>query len=152
MVLSRGLLVLRQRRRIRFAMMKRAGFAVASFVWVLTTPAAALDLNSFRAQHGRPALSVSSTLSALAYSQAHSMATRTRLDHAGFRARIAGMGGGMHAENVAFGCDTEDCALKMWARSGGHRANMLRGDVAAYGIASATGANGRRYWALELGN
>jgi len=119
---------------------------------VLATPALALDLNSFRAQHGRPALSVSSTLSALAYSQAHSMAARTRLDHAGFRARIAGLGGGMHAENVAFGCDTEDCAIKMWARSGGHRANMLRGDVAAYGIASATGANGRRYWALELGN
>ena len=119
---------------------------------VLATPALALDLNSFRAQHGRPALSVSSSLSALAYSQAHSMATRTRLDHAGFRARIAGLGGGMHAENVAFGCDTEDCAIRMWARSGGHRANMLRGDVSAYGIASATGANGRRYWALELGN
>src|ERR1039458_9073120 len=119
--------------------------------WALfATPA--LDLNSFRAQHGRPALAMSSTLSALAYEQAHSMATRTRLDHAGFRARIAGLGGGMHAENVAFGCDTEDCAIRMWARSGGHRANMLRGDVAAYGIASATGANGRRYWALELGN
>jgi hypothetical protein len=29
---------------------------------------------------------------------------------------------------------------------------LLRGDVSAYGIASATGANGRRYWALELGN
>ena len=122
------------------------------FAILLATPSLALDLNSFRAQHGRPALSVSSALSALAYSQAHSMATRPRLDHAVFRARIAGMGGGMHAENVAFGCDTEDCAIKMWARSGGHRANMLRGDVSAYGIASATGANGRRYWALELGN
>src|ERR1700687_474458 len=122
------------------------------FAILLATPSLALDLNSFRAQHGRPALSVSSALSALAYSQALSMATRTRLDHAGFRARIAGMGGGMHAENVAFGCDTEDCAIRMWSRSGGHRANMLRGDVAAYGIASATGANGRRYWALELGN
>jgi uncharacterized protein YkwD len=125
--------------------------AIAAFV-LLTTPASALDLNSFRAQHGRPALAMSSTLSALAYSQAHSMAARTRLDHAGFRARVAGLGGGMHAENVAFGCDTEDCVIKMWARSGGHRANMLRGDVAAHGIASATGANGRRYWALELGN
>jgi uncharacterized protein YkwD len=39
----------------------------------------------------------------------------------------------------------------MWSRSGGHRANMLRGDVSHYGIASATGGNGRRYWALELG-
>jgi uncharacterized protein YkwD len=125
--------------------------AIAAFV-LLTTPASALDLNSFRAQHGRPALAMSSTLSALAYSQAHSMAARTRLDHAGFRARVAGLGGGMHAENVAFGCPDEDCAIRMWSRSGAHRANMLRGDVSAYGIASATGANGRRYWALELGN
>ena len=119
---------------------------------LLTTPALALDLNSFRAQHGPPALSVSSALASLAYEQAHSMAARTRLDHAGFRARIAGLGGGMHAENVAFGCPDEDCAIRMWSRSGAHRTNMLRGDVAAYGIASATGDNGRRYWALELGN
>jgi uncharacterized protein YkwD len=133
-------------------MMKRAVFAVAiaSFAWVL--PASALDLNSFRAQHGRPALSMSSALAGLAYEQAHSMASRKRLDHANFRARVASMGGGVHAENVAFGCADEDCAIRMWSRSGGHRANMLRGDVSAYGIASATGENGRRYWALELGN
>ena len=43
-------------------MIKRAVFTVAvvSFAWVL--PASALDLNSFRAQHGRPALSVSGQL------------------------------------------------------------------------------------------
>jgi hypothetical protein len=40
----------------------------------------------------------------------------------------------------------------MWARSGWHHANMLRRDVSSYGIASAVGANGKRYWALELGN
>ena len=114
-------------------------------------PALALELNSFRAQHGRPALSVSSTLSAMAYERANSMANRNHLDHNGFRQRFA-FSGGMHAENVAYGCATEDCAIKMWARSGGHRANMLRGDVSAYGIASATGKNGRVYWALELGN
>jgi uncharacterized protein YkwD len=118
---------------------------------LLATPALALDLNSFRAQHGRPALSVSSTLSAMAYEQAHSMANRKSLDHKNYRQRLS-FAGGTAAENVAYGCDTEDCVIKMWARSGGHRANMLRGDVAAYGIASATGANGRRYWALELGN
>jgi hypothetical protein len=37
-------------------MIKRAVFAVFSFVWGIATPASALDLNSFRAQHGRPAL------------------------------------------------------------------------------------------------
>jgi hypothetical protein len=55
-----------------------AGFSRVTSVLLfwnfLATPALALDLNSFRAQHGRPALSVSSTLSALAYEQAHSMA------------------------------------------------------------------------------
>ncbi len=98
------------------------------------------------------------------------MAGRNHLDHDGFRQRFA-FSGGTHAENVAViacarpeakpvptfagracGCADEDCAIKIWARSAGHRANMLRGDVSGYGLASATGANGRTYWALELGN
>jgi uncharacterized protein YkwD len=110
-----------------------------------------LDLNAFRAQHGKPALSVSSTLSGLAYEQAAAMAGRRQIDHKDFRARVGNFGG-THAENVLVGCDSEACAIARWAKSGGHRRNMLRGDVSAYGIASATGANGRRYWALELGN
>jgi len=132
---------------------KRAIFAVAfvSFAWVLATPALALDLNSFRAQHGRPALSASATLSGLAYSHANDMARRKSLDHKGFRQRLSFIGS-TAAENVLFGCADEDCAIRMWAKSAGHRANMLRGDVTSYGLASATGDNGRRYWALELGN
>ncbi|MBI3703630.1 MAG: CAP domain-containing protein, partial [Rhizobiales bacterium] len=68
-----------------------------------------------------------------------------------FRQRL-NFTGGTAAENVAFGCDSEDCVIRMWARSGGHRANMLRRDVTSYGIASATADNGRKYWVLELGN
>jgi uncharacterized protein YkwD len=116
----------------------------------ILTPASALDLNSFRAQHHLPPLAVSATLAGLAYEQAQSMAGRSHLDHNGFRQRVGG--GGRHAENVAFGCETEDCAFRLWAKSSGHRRNMLLRDVSAYGIASATGSNGRRYWALELGN
>ena len=119
---------------------------------LLTTPASALDLNSFRAQHGRPALSVSGPLSAAAYAHANDMASRQRLDHKGFRQRVPIVSPGAAAENVLWGCDSEDCAIRMWAKSGGHRANMLRGDVSSYGIASATGDNGRHYWVLELGN
>ncbi len=141
-------------------------FVIAAFA----APACAEDLNSFRRAHGRRALALSSTLTGLAYEQAHSMAGRNRLDHDGFRQRFA-FSGGTHAENVAViacarpdakpvptfagracGCADEDCAIKIWVRSAGHRANMLRGDVSAYGLASATGANGRTYWALELGN
>jgi uncharacterized protein YkwD len=126
--------------------------ALTSAALFMTSPASALDINSFRAQHHRPPLAVSATLAGLAYEQAHAMAGRNHLDHNGFRQRVGAAGGGVHAENVAFGCDTEDCAYRMWAKSSGHRANMLRGDVSAYGIASATGSKGRRYWALELGN
>jgi uncharacterized protein YkwD len=78
------------------------------------------------------------------------MAGRHRIDHKDFRKRIGPIGS-THAENVLVGCDDEACAIARWAKSGGHRRNMLRGDVSAYGIASATDAKGRRYWALELG-
>ncbi|HEY1473304.1 MAG TPA: CAP domain-containing protein [Pseudolabrys sp.] len=115
------------------------------------TPAAALDLNSFRAQHGRPALSLSVELSGIASTKARELADRRRLDHSGFRER-ARTRRSASAENVAFGCDTEDCVIRMWSRSAGHRRNMLMGGITAYGIASATGGNGRTYWALELGN
>jgi uncharacterized protein YkwD len=74
---------------------------------------------------------------------------RARLDHAGFRQRVPPTSG-TAAENVAFGCATEDCVIRMWVKSGRHRANMLRRNVTSYGIASAV--TGRRYWVLELGN
>ncbi len=118
---------------------------------VLATPSRALDLNSFRAQHGLPALSASGALAGAAYSHAHSLAGRRRLDHDGFRQRVS-LTSGTAAENVAFGCATEDCVIRMWARSARHRANMLRRDVTSYGLASADGGDGHRYWVLELGN
>lgn len=117
------------------------------------TPALTLDLNSFRAQHGLPPLAASGALANAANSHARSLAARQRLDHAGFRQRVP-LTSGTAAENVAFGCATEDCVIRMWAKSGRHRANMLRRDVtsSSYGIASAEGGTGRRYWVLELGN
>jgi hypothetical protein len=128
----------------------RAAAALAGLV-ALGGPAAALDLNSFRAQHRLPALSVSSELSGAAYEHAHALAGRGRLDHAGFRSRL-GTIASTAAENVAYGCESEDCVIKMWSRSAGHRRNMLMKGVTRYGIASATGGNGRTYWVLELGN
>ena len=126
-------------------------FALQLATLFAATPALALDLNSFRAQHGLPALSASGALAGAAHSHAQALASRQRLDHAGFRQRVS-LTSGTAAENVAFGCATEDCVIRMWARSGRHRANMLRRDVTSYGLASAEGGNGRRYWVLELGN
>jgi len=113
------------------------------------TQALALDVNSFRAEHGLPTLSPSAALSGMAYSHAADMAARKTLDHKGFRERMTGSTG---AENVAYGCPDADCATRMWAKSAGHRRNMLMRGVSSYGIASATASDGRRYWVLELGN
>jgi len=135
-------------------MMTRNFFAIATAAMVCTllaTPALALDLNSFRAQHKLPPLAASSTLAGAAYSHARDLAQRRSLDHNGFRARMDGIAS-TAAENVLVGCDTADCAFRKWASSAGHRRNMLMKGVASYGLASATGDNGRKYWVLTLGN
>jgi uncharacterized protein YkwD len=126
-------------------------FASATFVAPAPSPALALDLNSFRAEHKLPPLSYSATLAGAAYGHAHDMARRNHLDHNGFAAR-AKLSGGTAAENVSWGCEDQDCAIRQWAQSPGHRKNMLMKGVSAYGIASATAENGRKYWVMELGN
>ncbi len=115
----------------------------------LTALASAQDINSFRARHGRSALIADAKLMGLAQMHAARMAGGAGLTHAGFFTERASSTG-TSAENVSYGCDSAACAIAQWARSGGHRANMLRSDVSRYGLASATSANGRRYWALEL--
>ena len=117
----------------------------------LAAPAAALDLNSYRAQHRLPRLSHDSLLAGAAYAHAHDLANRNHLDHNGFRSRMGSISS-TAAENVAYGCASEDCVIRMWARSAGHRRNMLMKGISRYGIASATASNGRKYWVLELGN
>jgi uncharacterized protein YkwD len=125
--------------------------SVFAATFLTATPSFALDLNSYRAAHHKPPLALSSELSGIAAATARDLASRNRLDHRGFR-DWAAMRGTASAENVLVGCANEDCAIRGWARSAGHRRNMLRGDVSRYGIGSATSAKGRTYWVLELGN
>jgi len=113
------------------------------------TPTSAFDINAYRRTHNLPPLAMSGGLSGIAQNHAMTMASSGRLSHDGFRQRMSGSAG---AENVAFGCPDEDCAFRMWTRSAGHRRNMLLRNVSSYGVASATAADGRRYWVLELGN
>src|SRR3954466_16288526 len=91
---------------------------------MIASPAAALDLNSFRAQHGKPALSHSVRLSGIAYQQALLMAGRQHIDHANFAARMVDPGT-THAENVRCGCGSEDCAIRQWPPSRAHGAKKL---------------------------
>lgn len=114
-------------------------------------PALALDLNGFRAQHKLPRLKHSALLTGAAYEHARDLARRNHLDHNGFYERM-GMISSMAAENVLYGCRDAACAFRVWAKSPGHRRNMLMKGVTRYGLASATAQNGRMYWVLELGN
>lgn len=126
-----------------------AGLAAA---FLMTPAAQALDINAFRAQHKLPPLAVSGALSAAAREHASDLARRRRLDHNGFRARVGSIVSGTAAENVLVGCADEACAMQTWAKSPGHRRNMLMAGVTHYGLASASDDKGRRYWVLELGN
>jgi uncharacterized protein YkwD len=126
--------------RVLLAVLTLLGFAF---------PAQAMDLNSYRAKNGRAPLSVDFSLVGLASGHAADLARRGALDHAGFLQQRASSGA--NAENVSYGCGDEACAILQWARSAGHRANMLRRDVTTYGLASAVSASGRRYWVMELG-
>lgn len=128
-----------------------AAIAAASLAVLAASPAPALDLNGFRAQHKLPPLAYSATLAGAAYGHARDMAQRNHLDHNGFKER-ARLSGGTAAENVSYGCDDEDCAIKQWATSSGHRRNMLMTGVSAYGLASAVSDSGRKYWVMMLGN
>src|ERR1051325_7743669 len=83
----------------------------------------------------------------LAQHHANSRARRNSLDHSGFM-QHRGPAGAV-AENVAVGCKTEACARRMWMQSPAHRHNMMLGGCQA--VASAVAANGRRYWAMEIG-
>lgn len=111
-------------------------------------PTLADTLNSFRRAHGLAPLQPSKALQAMAVRHAASMAARRSMDHAGFFSQRGPRGA--RAENVAFGCASQSCAMKEWEHSSGHRANMLRADVKHYGLASA-GSGRNRYWALVLG-
>ena len=70
---------------------------------------------------------------------AASMARRDRLDHNGFKSRAKRYG--LRAENVAYGCATEECARAKWWKSPGHARNMMLPGFKE--VASARSRSGR---------
>lgn len=94
------------------------------------TPALVKSINAYRAQHGLQPMIYSPELTKAAERHANDMARNNRLDHMGtdgssfsYRARAAGfpmLGGG---EIIAGG--SADEAVRMWAQSPGHNAQML---------------------------
>jgi uncharacterized protein YkwD len=120
---------------------------------------AALDaINAYRAANGLGAVVLDDRLNRAAAMQAEAQAGRSWIGHSGAdgstpmaRAVRAGYHARIASENVASGQKSFADVLAFWKQSSGHRANLLRPNVTAIGVAMAKTKGGRPYWTLVLG-
>jgi uncharacterized protein YkwD len=114
-------------------------------------------MNEARASNGLAPASPDSKLEAAALEQARYMAAAGEMTHStrtgrDFRSRKKDNEiKGTAAENVAYGATDVSRVMQMWMNSAPHRRNMLDPRFRHFGVASATDGEGRRYWAMVLG-
>lgn len=118
---------------------------------------AADHLGAIRSAHGLTPAVADARLEQAAEEQARYMAETARMVHTtgygrdfGSRMKANGIRGAA-AENIAHGGMEMTKLFRMWTESAPHRRNMLDPRFGRFGLASATAADGRRYWALVLG-
>lgn len=135
-----------------------AGVASCQALSSETEAVALQETNRFRAANGLSPLRRDQRLSAIATEQACHMARTGILSHAGpqnegpkHRAAAKGYQARMIAENIGAGPFDLGRILSEWEKSSGHRANILLGPVKDYGIGTATGPDGSRYWVAVYG-
>ena len=113
-------------------------------------------LTKIRTSHGLPLLSADPALERTAAEQARYMAEAGRMEHTtgrgrDFATRVRAHGvEGAAAENIAQGRYDPGGLFTAWMNSSGHRRNMLDPRFSRFGLASAEGRDGVRYWALVL--
>jgi len=113
-------------------------------------------LAGIRRDKGLSVLSPDPALERAAREQARLMASAGRMEHTAARGqdfvtRIRRNGvDGAAAENIARGRFDLDRLFLAWMNSPGHRRNMLDERFTRFGLASAEGKDGERYWALVL--
>ncbi|MCL4186441.1 MAG: CAP domain-containing protein [Rhodobacteraceae bacterium] len=114
-------------------------------------------LNRLRAGAGLAPVTASARLAAVAQGQACDNAAlggsgHVGADGSGLAARLArgGYRHGVAAENTGAGYSAGADALAGWARSAGHRANLLLSPVREAGIGLARGRDGQPHWVLVL--
>ncbi len=145
--------------------MRAALMILASVLVLLGPPAAAQDvagrteaaldwINSYRAKAGRAPLRLSRRLEAVAAHHARDMARSGFFGHVGSdggdvadRARRAGYAHCYIAENIARGQRDMASVLSGWARSRGHRRNLLSPQVRGVALVEAPG----HIWVMVLG-
>lgn len=114
-------------------------------------------LTDIRSSASLAKLKPDSKLETAARRQAEYMASADKMSHDTGRRRDFATrmkDGGIAApaaENLAHGRMDTGKVFQMWMDSTGHRTNMLDARFNRYGLAHATAADGRRYWALVLG-
>jgi uncharacterized protein YkwD len=124
----------------------------------LDPQAALAAINAYRAANGRNPVVLDERLARAAAMQSQAQAGRSWIGHSGAngstpkaRAVSAGFHAKIASENVASGQKSFGDVLGFWKQSSGHRANLLRPNVTAIGVAMAKNQNGRAYWTLVLG-
>jgi uncharacterized protein YkwD len=118
---------------------------------------AASYMDAARRSNGLPAATPDSQLDRAALEQARYMAAAGEMTHTTRRGRDFASRKkdneikGTAAENVAYGATDIGRVMQMWMESPPHRRNMLDPRFSRFGVASATDAKGKRYWAMVLG-
>ncbi|TCD16547.1 CAP domain-containing protein [Oricola cellulosilytica] len=117
----------------------------------IVTGEALAPVNTLRVNNGLQPLLADDVLSRAALDHAEAMAVQGRVTHAGFRGRMRAAGVNFPAaENLAFGQPDTESAVYGWSQSAGHRRNLLDDEFGRVGVAYASAAGGRRYWAMVL--
>lgn len=119
-------------------------------------------INQYRSAHGRPTLSISTSLSRSAQWKAEHLGTERYFAHDDrgigrtWAQRIGDCGyptSGYIAENLAAGIQSAQAAFDAWKASPGHDANMLKPDFHAIGIGYAYVPESPYgwYWVTDFG-
>ena len=118
---------------------------------------AASYMDAARRSNGLPAATPDAQLDRAALEQARYMAAAGEMTHTTRRGRDFASRKkdneikGVAAENVAYGATDIGRVMQMWMESPPHRRNMLDPRFSRFGVASASDAKGKRYWAMVLG-
>ena len=112
-------------------------------------------INAVRAANGSPAWTYNKALETAARSQARLMAQKSTMSHdlgVTLRQRVTEAGYlGAVGENVAKGYTSLAGAIEGWMNSSGHRSTLLSRKFIEFGLAAASGADGKMYWAMIAG-
>jgi uncharacterized protein YkwD len=102
------------------------------------------EINRVRVERGREPLRVDPVLTRAARFHSQDMLARSRFSHGNFAARMRRFGaeGPLLGENLAWSSAESATAagiVRMWMRSPGHRANLLRRTFTRIGLAARIG-------------